>query len=149
MLAPLVLAPIAIGGVATIPGIRAAALGADAWMLFAALFLGPLGIEVLCRGLVQGALYPHFRVGRHGGAWLVSAPNVVATLLSMVLVLALYEPLRWVASGSTALRLSLIAGVSLIAGLAGGVIRERSGSLVPTILLHAIASYGVWAISLS
>lgn len=149
LLAPLLLAPLGVGGVAAMPGLTPANAGADAWMLFVVQFLGAAGVELLCRGLVQGALVPHFKVGRHGGRWLVSWPTVLAALLSTVLLTAFYRSAHWLGGLGTLVQLALVASVALIAGLASGVIRERSGSILPSIGLHAITAYGFWLISLS
>jgi membrane protease YdiL (CAAX protease family) len=102
----------------------------------AALALLPLACELLFRGLVHGTLVPRFRIQRSGGRWFVSLP----VLLSAALCTA-WQPLLLrlgIAVDVSVLGAPALAG-GLLLGVATGVARERSESVLAPITLHWLA----------
>jgi membrane protease YdiL (CAAX protease family) len=89
----------------------------------------PLAVEILFRGFLHGALSYEFQDQHSGDRWRVSLPIVISALLYAALSCIPYLPLR-TASSPTAI-------VALLAyGVAAGLVRERSESLLPPILFH-------------
>jgi hypothetical protein len=107
------------------------------WPEVGALVMLPLASEVAFRGLIHGGLARTFPIQKCGGHWFVSWPVIISAALfaawSAVLGLA---PLSLT---QTPLGTSNASGPllgSLILGVATGIVRERSESIVPAILLH-------------
>lgn len=94
--------------------------------------------EGLFRGLLHGRLVRHFAVQRPGGPWFLSAPTLVTALLSTVGTALLCLQPNWPLLGAPHLaRFALGLTAAFLLGVAAGVARERSGSLLAAITLHA------------
>lgn len=92
--------------------------------------------EVFVRGLVQTALAP---LGDHGlllAGLRISAPVVIAALFFGLMHLA------QVAMGADTEKAMVIVLFAVALGLVAGYYREATGSLVPAIMVHAIANIG-------
>jgi membrane protease YdiL (CAAX protease family) len=97
----------------------------------------PLAAEVIFRGLFHGGLVTRFRMQRCGGPWFLSWPAIVSAVLYALWGALLQLP-------SIALARAMPWGTSawppllgaVVFGAAAGMARERSGSIVPPILLH-------------
>lgn len=103
-----------------------------------------IGEEILMRGLVQGYLEPLRRFGfRVLGRWFVSAPVLVAGVMFGLLHVVL-----WRSIGPMAL---VPMGLGMILGTVAGYHRERTGSLIPAIFIHALFNVGgslpLWILS--
>jgi hypothetical protein len=117
--------------------------------------LGPLGLlipalgaaaaELLFRGLVHGYLVDKFHIQRPGGDWFLSVPNVLAAVMSGIAAVVLLVAPTWSLPGSWQLLQAVhwIAAIFLLA-LTCGVVRERSGSLVASVIIHALAAMVAW-----
>jgi hypothetical protein len=142
---PLALLGAAAGGV-WLP--RETALAADApsaaaallALLPALLLVAP--VEIIFRGLAHGLLGAHHRMQQPGGGWFVSLPVAASALLyagaaavcgGAPVVLTGWLPASWPAA------LLPLAG-ALLFGVAAGLVRERSESVVTPILLHALCA---------
>ncbi len=140
--APAVVLGALAGGVwALAPAASAALPGAVVWLVLAA---GPLAAELLFRGAVHGILSRVFRVQHSSGRWLVSWPVVISAVLFAAatwgLSAALPVPLGRLWPAQAVLLVPLGA---LVAGLALGVARERSGSLLASLALHYVGILAV------
>jgi hypothetical protein len=107
----------------------------------------PLLAEVVFRGLAHGVLVRRFRVQHPGGRWFVSGPTMLCALLYVA-----WSASVWLVVGSPAARLwhlfepgaaapaiaAFAAGAALV-GVVGGLVRERSASLVAPVLFHLVA----------
>ena len=118
----------------------AAAIGAIA--------LAALASETWFRGLVHGMFIQEPGVQSVGGPWKISLANWVSSLLfAMVTTCA---SLFWVAAAPLPVltlveELALVFGLSTVAGLALGAIRERCLSLWPGVLLQFLAGLATLA----
>jgi membrane protease YdiL (CAAX protease family) len=111
----------------------------------AALVCVPVASELLFRGLVHGNLASHFPIQLAGGPWRISGPTAVSSILYAVWTsLPLLGSLALVHDrlGAGAPGVSLIGALAF--GLAAGMARERSESLLTPILFHWICVGGVW-----
>ncbi len=156
-LAPAVLLPGLVGGVWVPPP---PTLNSADVLLATALgcWLAALGLELTFRGLTHGLLVLDFPIEPLGGRWFVSWPTLIAALLYALLTAAAAPWLAapwlaapWLAAPWLAAPLLvapptlaaltgageplLAFGGALLAGLALGMIRERSLSVVPGIVL--------------
>jgi membrane protease YdiL (CAAX protease family) len=99
----------------------------------AALLL-PLAAELLFRGVILGDLAARLPIQKSGGAWWRSWPTLISTALyaaaSLLLVLTIS---RGEVQISQAL---LIIGGAVVFGIASGTARERSESILVSVLLH-------------
>jgi membrane protease YdiL (CAAX protease family) len=111
------------------------------WLALASLAVLPAAAEVLFRGLAHGRLAWCFPIQRGGGRWFVSWPVIASSLFYAPWVLlplfdatpppfARFEGFAWCVP---------LAG-SLLFGIASGMARERSESLLAPILLHWIGA---------
>jgi len=89
----------------------------------------PLAAEILFRGFLQGALTYELRTKSPGDGWRLSSPIVISALMYCLLSCIPYLPLRVAFNPFTIAFLMLF-------GLAAGLARERSESLLPPILFH-------------
>jgi hypothetical protein len=132
----------AVGGAWVVPGSSSAALAAP---LFSAVLL-PLAAEGLGRGLVLGTLAEYWPVQRTNGPWFVSRPVTISAVLTAV-VSCLYLPAALAVPGAPGLWAVPVWIVgAIVLGLACGMVRERSRSLLPPVVLHVVAA--VWAVLL-
>jgi membrane protease YdiL (CAAX protease family) len=95
----------------------------------------PVGSELLFRGLVQGSLLRSFAIQECGGRWFLSWPAVISAVLYALWGAALKHPAIGLVEPIAAHpAIGVLAG--LVFGVAAGVARERSESVVPAIVVH-------------
>jgi hypothetical protein len=114
--------------------------------------LGVVAVEVWFRGVVHGFLVLDAPVQRPGGPWLLSRATLASAASYSLVATTLAAPalasvwLAWLPLGHWEL-VAGIAALSFGVGLALGVIRERSLSLLPGIgiqLVGVLAALGLW-----
>jgi membrane protease YdiL (CAAX protease family) len=94
--------------------------------------------ETLTRGLVQGFLAPLSDRALRVGRLRLSLPVIAGALFFGAMHLALFT------MGIDAATVLQIVVFAVLIGLVAGYYRERSGSLLPAILAHALANAGGW-----
>jgi hypothetical protein len=118
----------------------------------AACALGVVAVEVWFRGVVHGFLVLDAPVQRPGGPWLLSRATLASAASYSVVATTLAAPALasvWLARLELG-HWELVAGIAALSfgvGLALGVIRERSLSLLPGIgiqLVGVLAALGLW-----
>lgn len=107
----------------------------------------PVVCEALLRGVVQGRLVEWWNIQRPGGRWFISVPAVVSALASATLSALLFLPQSVAAPGGPGLWIvpPWLIG-ALVLGAACAMARERSGSLLPPIVVHLAAA--LWSATL-
>ena len=123
----------ALAGGVWVPAIPLAAPG---WAELLALVTLPVAGELIFRGLVQGSLLTSFPIQKCGGPWFLSRPAVIAAALYAAWGAVLQHL-------PVALTQTMLGGPApilgaLVFGVAAGLARERSESIVSPILLHWI-----------
>jgi membrane protease YdiL (CAAX protease family) len=104
----------------------------------------PLAAEVLFRGLVQGSLITSFAIQESGGRWFLSWPAAISAVLYAAWGAALRHPAIAVAEPIAAAAHPAIGVLGgLMFGVAAGLARERSGSVVPAIVVHWLCATAV------
>ena len=136
---PAALIGAAIGG-AWAPGSVAHRLGGDNLFQFTGVFalLFPLAAELLFRGLILGHLAARLPIQKSAGQWWNSWPTLISTALYAAASLLLFLTIsrgqiffsQWV----------LIVAGAAIFGIASGVARERSESVLASVLLHWVST---------
>ncbi|BBO84602.1 hypothetical protein DSCO28_51680 [Desulfosarcina ovata subsp. sediminis] len=111
-----------------------------AWAL--ALVLLPLSLELLFRGLVHGMMAQLASIQDSESRWFFSGPTIGSTLLYATAIgiqtLMLADgPIMTTLTSSLLIKAVLVAGMF---GVAAGMIRERSHSILPAWLFHALAA---------
>lgn len=101
-----------------------------------ALVLLAAGAEFLFRGVAHGVLGRAFRVTHAGGRWLLTVPTGVCALLYTAVTMLLPVAGSPFPLGSPTTAWWIAVGASLLFGLAVGLARERSGSILAPLLLH-------------
>ncbi len=103
----------------------------------------PLAAEILFRTLVHGLLAEELQTQRSGGRWFISWPVIGSSLLYVITSLTVVMPslgtavvptLFSIGPGPISLLVQCLGAVLL--AVACGMARERSGSIVPAVLLH-------------
>ncbi len=89
----------------------------------------PVIAEVLFRGLVHGTLAERFRTQHSGGPWFVSWPVILSSLLYALWTLPQFLPFFSVG-------VVLTFGAALLFGMSSAMIRERSESVLPCLIMH-------------
>ena len=130
----------AVTGGAWAPGSIASRMGPDNVYEFTGLaaLLLPLGAEVLFRGVILGHLAARLPIQKSGGPWWRSWPTLISTALYAGASLLLF-----LSFSSGQIQISqwfLISGGALIFGIASGVARERSESILASVLLHWVCA---------
>jgi hypothetical protein len=136
---PAALIGAAIGG-AWAPGSLADRTGIDLMQQFSGMtvLLFSLSTEVLFRGIVLGQLAARLPIQKHGGLWWHSWPTMTSAALYAVASLVLFVTMS---SGQLPIYQSaLIVTGSIIFGIASGIARERSESVLASVLLHWICA---------
>jgi membrane protease YdiL (CAAX protease family) len=110
----------------------------SAWIL--ALILAPLSLELLFRGLIHGMMAQLASIQDCESRWFISGPTIGSALLyalgvALQLVLMSPAPMAVLTSGNL-LKHVAVAGIF---GIGAGMIRERSHSILPAWLYHALA----------
>ncbi len=111
---------------------------AAAWTI--ALVLIPLSLELLFRGLVHGMMAQLATIQDCESKWFFSGPTIGSSLLYAAIIglqmtMMSGDPLATLTSGI----LVKYVVVAAIFGIAAGMIRERSHSILPAWLFHALA----------
>jgi membrane protease YdiL (CAAX protease family) len=99
------------------------------WVYIASAIACPIGAEVLFRGWVHGRLAQHFSTMHTDGRWFVSWPVFISSMLY-----ASYSALPFLPFFDRGVALTFVG--ALLFGLSSGMVRERSESLVPCLILH-------------
>jgi membrane protease YdiL (CAAX protease family) len=140
LLLPLAILGALAGGVWAPGSLASAAAFSGRRVLFSLLIVltGPLAAELLFRGLVHGLLAQSFRIQTEGSRWFLSRPVFLSALYysigtgAIALGLAAGRPPSW--------PFALLLAGAFTFGTATGMARERSGSLIPSILFHWIGA---------
>jgi membrane protease YdiL (CAAX protease family) len=106
-----------------------------------ALVLIPLSLELLFRSLVHGMMARLATIQDCESRWFFSGPTIGSSLLSAVVVgiqMNMMSTAPLMATLTNGILLKYIA-VAAIFGLGAGMIRERSHSILPAWLFHAVA----------
>jgi membrane protease YdiL (CAAX protease family) len=107
--------------------------------------LGAVAAELLFRGIVHGYLVDKFHVQRPGGDWFLSVPNVLAAVMYAVAAVILLVAPIWSLPGSwKLLQVAHWLAAIFILSLACGVARERTGSLIASVIIHGLAATAAW-----
>ncbi|HSR70227.1 MAG TPA: CPBP family intramembrane glutamic endopeptidase [Acidobacteriota bacterium] len=145
LLAPAALAGGLLGGVWVPQGVVGEAALPEAWPLRLLLALGlPLAAEFVFRGLVHGLWFEEVQGQRWGGRWFLSISVVASTILYLAATFLPFLPVEdaqghfWPQGYLPAGWVStvLLGLGAVIFGIASGMARERSESIVPPILFH-------------
>jgi membrane protease YdiL (CAAX protease family) len=123
--APLALLGAAAGGAWVAPAPHFTPLGIAVFLAF------PIAAELLFRGVVHGILARAFSIQHDGGRWFLSLPTVISAVLY-----AVATPISPLASSAGVWGLLLPCSGALLYGLAAGIARERSGSVLAPLALH-------------
>ena len=99
------------------------------WVYIASAIGFPIGAEVLFRGWVHGRLAKHFPTMHTDGRWFVSWPVFISSMLY-----ASYSALPFLPFFDRGVALTFVG--ALLFGLSSGMVRERSESLLPCLILH-------------
>jgi len=142
----LVLAPVAaLAGVAGGAWLVPQRAGDGTAALVVALPLA-VAAELLFRGVVHGRLAADFRVNT---SWRISAPTAISAALSAAASVAVFAPSLVDLGGlAAAWRLALCVPAAALLGLACGIARERSESVVAAVELHVLAAAAAAYLSL-
>ncbi len=132
---PAALIGAAIGG-AWAPGSLAYRMGPDNVFEFTGLFalILPLGAELLFRGVILGHLAARLPIQKSAGLWWRSWPTLISTALYAGASLLIF-----LSCSRGQIQISqwfLIVGGAVIFGIASGIARERSESILASVLLH-------------
>ena len=132
---PAALVGAAAGGIWA-PGSIAYRMGPDNLSQFtgAAALLPPLAAELLFRGVILGHLAARLPIQKSGAPWWRSWPNLISTALyaAASIVLFLSGSRGEIQIGQSL----LIVGGTIVFGIASGIARERSESILASVLLH-------------
>lgn len=132
---PAALIGAAAGGIWA-PGSLADRMGSENLSQFtgAAALLPPLAAELLFRGVILGDLAARLPIQKSGGSWWRSWPTLISTTLYAAASFLLFLS---VSRGEIQIsQLFLIVGGAFIFGIASGVARERSESILASVLIH-------------
>jgi membrane protease YdiL (CAAX protease family) len=114
------------------------------WAIVAALGL-PIGAEILFRGFVHGRVLRCRPVRRDGESFGPAA--LASALLYGAATFALANgPVAVLAPSYAGLPPAALLGGALLFGLAAGAARERSGSLLPPVVLHVTGAAIAWVL---
>lgn len=147
-------APTGLGWLAVFPVALIGAAGGGVWIppslgsheglrhlneltVSAALFLSAAA-EILFRGLILGDLASRLPIQKSGGPWFVSWPTIISSILY---ALASFLPLLNSPGGQ--LQISewpLTFAAAFVFGITSGIARERSESIIASILLHWVGA---------
>jgi membrane protease YdiL (CAAX protease family) len=136
---PAALIGAAIGGIWS-PGSVAYRMGSDnlSQVTGAAALLFPLAAELLFRGVILGHLAARLPIQKSGGAWGRSWPTMISSALYAAASLLLFLSLS---RGDIQMNQSLlIVTGAVVFGIASATARERSESVLASVLLHWICT---------
>jgi hypothetical protein len=101
----------------------------------------PVGAELIFRSLVHGLLAQTNRIQRDDSSWFLSWPAVGSAVLYMGFILLLMLSTDVLSAGQLpSWQWGLSLAAALLFGLVMAIIRERSQSLLPSILFHILAA---------
>jgi membrane protease YdiL (CAAX protease family) len=130
----------AVAGGIWAPGSVAYRMGSDNLSQFtgAAALLLPLAAELLFRGVILGHLAARLPIQKSGGPWWRSWPTLISTALYTAASLLLFVS---VSRGEIQISQSLliVAGAAIF-GVSSGITRERSESILSSVLLHWVCA---------
>jgi hypothetical protein len=152
--------PVGVGWLWMVPVALAGALMGGAWAPplewrqgiaptgfdLAAMLMFPMVAELVFRGIAFGLMSGAFSAQRSRGRWLVSWPVALSAIFYALWTLPLLHPplastdLVWIAMPS-----SVTVTGALLFGLAVGLCRERSGSLLAPLAVHYLGLAAVVA----
>lgn len=137
---PLAGAGAAAGGVWMPAAYSASVADPLAW---GALLVAPAAAELLFRGLIHGHLASTFTIQLSGGAWSLSIPALVSSLLYAICTgLPLLAPLVLTQAVVASPSLLLPLGGAFAFGLAACIARERSESVIAPVAFHWVCAAG-------
>ena len=132
-----------IGGAWVIPP----PISSGGWEGFALAVLFPAVCELLHRGAAHGTLVSTWNIQRTGGSWFLSRPTALMAALSATVSSLFFLPqILAHPAGPTAWITPLWVIGAAALGISCGMARERSGSVLPPILLHIVAA--LWTVYL-
>jgi membrane protease YdiL (CAAX protease family) len=104
-----------------------------------------LGAELAFRGAAHGALARMFRMSYPPSRWVPSVPVLLSAALYGIatLLLGLGDPLARVAALAPSLAWVSVALGALVIGLAAGLARDRSGSVLAAVAVHFAGTLAV------
>jgi membrane protease YdiL (CAAX protease family) len=122
-----------------LPGTTVAGYHNYSWVELALTAACPIAAEVLFRGIVHARLAQRFRTQHVGSPWFLSWPVIFSSMLY-----ALWSALPFLPFYSAGIGLTFAS--ALIFGISSGMVRERSESLLPCIILHwsSVLIFVVW-----
>jgi hypothetical protein len=107
--------------------------------VFFALLLYPISAELLFRSLVHGILAQNFPIQHVAGRWFLSWPVLASSLLyaasSVFPFVPFFSAFQELWPKLSAMTLPIAA---FVFGLSLGMVRERSQSIIPTVLFHSL-----------
>lgn len=118
--------------------LQAGALGSFAVPQLLALVGFPLLAEIVFRGVAHGIMVHDFSIQHSQGRWFLSWPVTISTLLFVVWTLIL-QPLVITDLWWPGLSMWILPMGAAVTGVALGMARERSGSLLASLGLHYLA----------
>ena len=99
------------------------------WIEFAMAMAVPIAAEILFRGMAHGIIAQSFRTQHTGGPWFLSWPVILSSLFyGLWFLFPLFPFFR---QGP-----ALTFAAALLFGISSGMVRERSESLLPCVILH-------------
>ncbi len=99
----------------------------------------PLASEIMFRSLIHGFLVSADNIQKPGGRWFFSFPTVAAASLYAVFLTGLLLLPDTLLKGLDAAAAAECLLAAFVLGLASGFVRERSQSVFPAILFHALS----------
>ncbi|PIE02666.1 MAG: hypothetical protein CSA81_05785 [Acidobacteria bacterium] len=102
------------------------------------LVTAPFAWEFLFRGVVHGMLVKSHYTMCHGGRWFLSGPTVISSLLAVLAMGLLFQCNPLISSLIPIPKVICLLGV-FTSGLAYGVVRERTQSVISCSLLHTFS----------
>ena len=134
---PVVVGAAVAGGVA-VPWKDMEQLGTGLKIVYAVLTI-PLTTELLFRGLAHGILASGTRVQSCGNPWFLSFPTVVTALIYALFPAALILWFEGIPTTAPTFTIARVVLTALAVGIATGMVREKSHSLLPGILFQVVA----------
>lgn len=100
--------------------------------------LASIAEEVLTRGLIQGFLSPLTELGFSIGGMRISLPVLISAVFFGLMHLGLLS------TGANFISVIILVIFAFILGIVAGYYREKSGSLIPAIVIHICGNVGSW-----
>ncbi len=100
--------------------------------------LASIAEEIFTRGLIQGFLFPLTGFGFSLWGLRISIPVLISALFFGLMHLGILS------TGAGFLSVAIIVIFAFILGIIAGYYREKSGSLIPAIIVHICGNVGGW-----